>query len=261
MSPCPDCPSSFPDLDVMTTSAVFLAGLVDGFNPCAFTIAIVLAGVLAVGHTRRARWWGGFSFCAGSFLTYVAMGLGLLRLVRALPHLGALRLVFDAALSLTLFVLAFLSVRDALAYRRARRPEAIVLQLPDWTKRLIRRIAERSWSGPSVMLTGLVCGIGVTVLDSLCTGQVYVPIVALLSGEAAAMRRVMLLLIYNLAFISPIIVIFGLAARGVDGTRMSRWSKRNVIPAKVLLAAAFFVLALLTFPDVGAVLAERMTRG
>jgi len=39
---------------------ILLAGLVDGFNPCAFSIIIVLAGILAVGgRMRRARLAGG----------------------------------------------------------------------------------------------------------------------------------------------------------------------------------------------------------
>ena len=46
-----------------TVAAIIAAGIVDGFNPCAFSIIIGLAGVLAVGsHTRRARMlagWGG----------------------------------------------------------------------------------------------------------------------------------------------------------------------------------------------------------
>ena len=41
----------------------------DGFNPCAFSIVIVLAGILAVGgRRRRARLLGGTAFCVGSFM-------------------------------------------------------------------------------------------------------------------------------------------------------------------------------------------------
>ena len=59
-----------------TFLTVLIAGLADGFNPCAFSIIIVLAGILAVGgRKRRARMLGGWSFCTASFLTYMAMGL------------------------------------------------------------------------------------------------------------------------------------------------------------------------------------------
>ena len=235
-----------------TFLTVLLAGLADGFNPCAFSIIIVLAGILAVGgRKRRARMLGGWAFCIASFLTYMAMGLGLMRLIRALESLRTVYDVVMALLSLSLFVLAALSVRDAFRYRKAKVPSAITLQLPDRVKRLIRVVAETSWSGPAVVITGFGCGFLVTLLDSLCTGQIYVPVLALISREAEAWRSFMLLAVYNLAFIAPLIVIFILAAKGADSERMSRWSKRNVFPSKIAMGFVFVILGVLVLPKFG----------
>ena len=238
-----------------TLPAVILAGIADGFNPCAFSIVIVLAGILAVGgRKRRARMLGGWAFCAGSFLTYMAMGLGLMRALRALESLRTVHDSVMAILALSLFVLAFLSVRDAFRYRRAKVPSAITLQLPGRVKKLIRAVAEASWSGPTVFAASLGCGFLVTLLDSLCTGQIYVPVLALVSREPGAWRSFALLALYNLAFIAPLVAVFMLAAKGADSERMSRWSKRNVFPSKLALGFAFAVLGLLVFPG----LAERL---
>ena len=235
-----------------TFLTVLLAGLTDGFNPCAFSIIIVLAGILAVGGRKRsARMLGGWAFCIASFLTYMAMGLGIMRLIRALESLRTVHDVVMALLSLSLFVLAALSVRDAFRYRKEKVPSAITLQLPDKVKRLIRVVAETSWSGPAVVVTGFGCGFLVTLLDSLCTGQIYVPIIALISREMEAWRSFSLLAVYNLAFIAPLIVIFILAAKGADSERMSRWSKRNVFPAKIAMGAIFALLGVLVFPRLG----------
>ena len=229
-----------------TLPAILLAGIADGFNPCAFSIVIALAGILAVGgRQRRARMLGGWAFCLGSFLTYMAMGLGLMRALRALE---GLRKVHDAVmliLALTLFVLSALSVRDAFRYRRARVPSVITLQLPDRVKKAIRAIAEASWRGPAVFVAGLGCGFLVTLLDSLCTGQVYVPVLALLSREPGAWRSLVLLALYNLAFIAPLVAVFMLAAKGADAARMSHWSKRNVFPSKLALGLVFAILGAL----------------
>ncbi|MBR6585989.1 MAG: DUF1573 domain-containing protein [Kiritimatiellae bacterium] len=229
-----------------TLPAVLLAGIADGFNPCAFSIVIVLAGVLAVGgRRRRARLVGGVAFCVGSYLTYMAMGLGLLKAIKALD---SLRVVYDVVmlvLAASLFVLAFLSFRDAFRYRRERTPKAITLQLPDKVKRLIRAVAEASWSGPAVVVASLGCGFLVTLLDSLCTGQIYVPVLALISREPGAWRSFALLALYNLAFIAPLVAVFVLAAKGADSERMSRWSKRNVFPSKLGLGMIFAVLGIL----------------
>ena len=240
-----------------TFLTVLLAGLADGFNPCAFSIIIVLAGILAVGgRKRRARLLGGWAFCTTSFLTYMAMGLGLMRVLRALE---GLRLFYDIVmtmLSITLFILGFLSVRDAFRYRKEKVPSAIALQLPDRVKRLIRVVAETSWNGPAVVITGFGCGFLVTLLDSLCTGQIYVPVLALISREVEAWRSFMFLVVYNLAFIAPLIVIFILAAKGADSERMSRWSKRNVFPSKIAMGIVFAILGVLVLPKFGGFLVD-----
>lgn len=229
-----------------TLPAILLAGIADGFNPCAFSIVIALAGILAVGgRQRRARMLGGWAFCLGSFLTYMAMGLGLMRALRALEGLRLTHDIVMGLLALALFVLSALSVRDAFRYHRARVPSVITLQLPDRVKKAIRAIAEASWRGPAVFAAGLGCGFLVTLLDSLCTGQVYVPVLALLSREPGAWRSLVLLALYNLAFIAPLVAVFMLAAKGADAARMSHWSKRNVFPSKLALGLVFAILGAL----------------
>ena len=233
-----------------TLPVVLFAGFVDGFNPCAFSIVIALAGILAVGgRRRRARLLGGTAFCVGSYLTYMAMGFGLLAAIRSLSSLDIVRDVLFAFLSLALAVLSLLSLRDAWRYHKARVPAVITLQLPDGVKRAIRAVAEASWAGPAVIGTGLLCGFVVTLLDSLCTGQVYLPVLAMLARDSHSLRAFVLLALYNLAFIAPLVAVFVLAAKGADSERMSRWSKRNVVPSKIFLAIVFAVLAVLLFPS------------
>ena len=234
----------------LSLPVILLAGLVDGFNPCAFSIIIVLAGILAVGgRMRRARLAGGLSFCVASYATYMAMGFGLVSAIRAVSGFGFAVDVVFAVLAVSLFVLSVLSFRDALRYHKQRVPAAITLQLPDKVKSMIRSVASSSWSGPAVVGTGLACGVVVTLLDSLCTGQVYVPVLALLAKEQHSVRALVLLALYNLAFIAPLVVVFILAAKGADSKRMSRWSKRNVVPSKIFLGIVFAVLGYLLWPD------------
>lgn len=246
----------------LTLPVILLVGLVDGFNPCAFSIVIFLAGTLAIGgRRRRARLFGGWAFCFASFATYMVMGFGLLGAIRTLGGMGFVRDVIFAALALSLFVLSALSFRDALRYRRLRVPSAITLQLPDRVKRAIWSFAEASWSGPAVVGTGLVCGVVVTLLDSLCTGQVYVPVLALLAGEAGwSLRAIALLALYNLAFIAPLVAVFVLAAFGAGSERMARWSKRNVVPSKIALGIVFLILDVLLCPRLGEGAFEKLLR-
>lgn len=228
-----------------TLPTVVLAGIVDGFNPCSFAIMISLAGILAIGgRRRRARIVGGLAFCLGSFLTYVLMGLGLMQATRALEGLRTVRTILMVALSLALFLLSILSLRDAVRFRRTPVFSVVTLRLPEGVRALIRRIAMESWSGSAVVAAGLGCGFLVTLLDALCTGQVYVPVLALIAHEPGAWRSFAFLIAYNLAFIAPLVAVFVLFSGTTDAFRMARWSSRNVIPSKIALGVVFALLGI-----------------
>ena len=229
-----------------TLPTVVLAGIVDGFNPCSFAIMISLAGILAIGgRKRKARILGGLSFCVGTFVTYMLMGLGLMQALKALEGLRIVHDVVMVLLAFALFVLSFLSFRDALKFRKVPVFSVVTLKLPEGVKVLIRKIAMESWSGPAVALAGFGCAFLETLLDALCTGQVYVPVLALISREPGAWRSFALLSVYNLAFIAPLVGVFILASKTTDAFQMAKWSSRNVIPAKIALGLVFSLLGVL----------------
>ncbi len=235
-----------------TLLTVLLAGIVDGFNPCSFAIVISLAGILAIGgRKRRARMIGGLAFCAGTFVTYMLMGLGLMQALKALEGLRVVHDVVMVVLALALFVLSFLSFRDALKFKKVPVFSVVTLKLPEGVKVLIRKIAMESWSGPTVALAGFGCAFLVTLLDALCTGQVYVPVLALISREPGAWRSFALLVAYNLAFISPLVAVFVLASKTTDAFQMAKWSSRNVVPAKIALGVVFALLGVLVLLGTG----------
>jgi cytochrome c biogenesis protein CcdA len=235
-----------------TLPTVVLAGIVDGFNPCSFAIMISLAGILAIGgRKRRARIIGGLAFCAGTFVTYMLMGLGLMQALKALEGLRVVHDVVMVVLALALFVLSFLSFRDALKFKKVPVFSVVTLKLPEGVKVLIRKIAMESWSGPAVALAGFGCAFLVTLLDALCTGQVYVPVLALISREPGSWRSFALLALYNLAFISPLGAVFVLASKTADAFQMAKWSSRNVVPAKIALGVVFVLLGVLVLLGTG----------
>ena len=229
-----------------TLPTVVLAGIVDGFNPCSFAIMISLAGILAIGgRKRKARIIGGLAFCVGTFVTYMLMGLGLMQALKALEGLRIVHDVVMVLLAFALVVLSFLSFRDALRFRKIPVFSVVTLKLPEGVKVLIRKIAMESWSGPAVAVTGFGCAFLVTLLDALCTGQVYVPVLALISREPGAWRSFALLALYNLAFVAPLVAVFVLASKTTDAFLMAKWSSRNVIPAKIALGILFALLGVL----------------
>jgi len=245
-SPPPDAAIADRLFARFTVPAVAIAGLADGFNPCAFATVVFLTSLLAAGgRSRRVRLLGGMAFCIASFLTYFLMGFGLLRAVRALDAVQWARLAITFATASALVVFAVLSVVDAVRFHRRRVASAVILQLPSSVKRRIHGISRVCFGGPAVLLGGLLCGAGVTLLESVCTGQLYLPLLVWLSREGGGARAWSLLLLYNAAFILPLFAVFLLAAFGMQNQRLADWSRRHVVPAKLLLALVFIALAVL----------------
>ena len=83
------------------------------------------------------------------------------------------------------------------------------------------------------------------MLESVCTGQMYLPTLVFMSREGGGLRAWGLLLLYNVLFVVPLFAVFLLGASGVRSQRLADWTRRNVVPAKLLLAAVFLVLAAL----------------
>jgi hypothetical protein len=256
----------------MTLAIVLVSGLIDGINPCAIGTLVFFMSLLGVARVRGAAFAAvGASFCLASFVGYTAIGFGLFRMIRVWAGFGTVKSVIEVGITALLIALAWLSLRDALRYRKTERSDAVTVQLPESMKRLMRRIMRsilavttgegrafpsfgkqpsRYVAVASVIVlstVAFVIGAAVTVLESVCTGQLYVPTLVLVAREYSpgSATAWFYLLLYNLMFVVPLVTIFILISLGLRTDTLLEWSKRNVVVSKTLLALAFTILATL----------------
>ena len=246
--PAPESDSVQPDvtpdglLARLTPVAVFVAGLVDGFNPCAFATLVFLASVISLGRRpRREAAVAGLAFCAASFLAYFALGLGLLSGLSLLRGSRTLRLALDAATFLGASMLSLLSFRDAFRFARTGRASSVALKLPDAVKGRIHALVLARLRGPAITAAAFLCGLAVTLLESVCTGQLYLPALSLMS-RAGSHRARLLLLLYDAAFVVPLAAIL-LLSLGASPSRAARATMRDTVVAKVLMGAVLLAVA------------------
>ena len=231
-----------------TLPAVLIAGLLDGMNPCAISTLVFFMSLLAVSKVRnRQLLLLGISFCLASFLTYLALGFGLFRMLHLFSGFNTLRSAGEWGMTAILLVLAFLSFRDALRFRKSRDPHDVTLQLSTRMKKQIHRVMRRGMGADCVVLGGLLIGTVVTALESVCTGQVYIPtLVLILKNNAFLETRAWLyLLAYNLMFVLPIVFVFIAVYFGLRTQTLLGWSRENVVLSKILLSLFFISLAFL----------------
>ena len=107
--------------------------------------------------------------------------------------------------------------------------------------------AERDHRGLGrLALGGLVVGGLVTALESVCTGQVYVPtMVLVIKSGGLASQAWSYLLLYNAMFVVPLVLVFVLTFMGMRTQTLLEWSKKNVVFSKVLLGLFFLAMAVL----------------
>ncbi len=224
---------------------VAFAGLIDGLNPCAFTTLIFFVSYLSLsGRRGRQVLAVGAAFTIGVFLAYLLVGIGFWKVLDLLG--GVLitlsRWVYGITAALCL-VLAVLSLRDFL---RARRGDIgdMALNLPHALRMRINAIVRQGRRSEAFVAGAFVTGVAISFLELACTGQVYLPtIIFAMSHEGLRARAFAYLLIYNLLFILPLVVVFVLVYRGTGSKQLTAFLQRNAAWVKLGLAALFAALA------------------
>ena len=224
---------------------VALAGLVDGLNPCAFATLVFLVAYLAAGQRRGLEVIAvGGAFTLGVFLAYVAVGLGLYRVLELLGNslttFGRWVYGFTAALCAVLAILSFL---DFLKARRGMITD-MSLSLPPALRTRINAVIRRSQQTRSIILASFLTGVAISLLELACTGQVYLPTIIFISSipELRA-QAIFYLVLYNLLFVLPLAVVFVVTYFGTSSLQLGLLLKRHTAKVKLGTAVLFTVLA------------------
>ncbi len=231
----------------ITMGALIAAGLIDGINPCVFSTLVFFMSVLAVsGIKGRKLLLFGSLYCLSCFLTYFLLGLGILRFIKLFSGYEIMQVALNRGMFALLLVFAILSFRDAWLYRRTGEAGDILLQLPESMKKRIHKVIREGTHFKHLATGAVITGFLVTLLESVCTGQVYLPALALMTKQdPSSLRWIFYLVLYNVMFIIPLLVIFAAAYAGTGILTMMKWSKRDVVIGKILLGILFIGLAVL----------------
>lgn len=233
----------------LSVPAIMAAGFLDGFNPCAFGVLILFAtfalGLAAQQSLAAAATTGGPDagaasrtvlglgsfFVVGVLLTYFVLGLGLMTAVASLTNFGGNHLPSRIA-ALVAIGLGLWMVRDVLlpdASLKLEAPHALHGRMRDWART----------SSPIALFGG---GILIGLCTVPCSGAVYLGVVALLGASGTVGAGLGGLVLYNLAYITPLVVLLILASRPGLIRVVNRWHLRHAGGTKVVLAIVVLAL-------------------
>lgn len=227
-------------------------GLIDGINPCAFAVIVFFISFLGVyGYKKAEIIYVGTFYCLAVFITYLLIGLGLFNFFYSLEQTYLIIRVFYYFVALFCFLMAIAAFCDYYRFKKTGRSEEAILQLPKFLKKRINivigsRMREKKGGVWGLCISSFVVGFLVSLLEAVCTGQVYLPtIVFILKNTDLKLKAATYLFLYNFMFVLPLIVIFLLSLVGVSSTKFNNFLKKNLGRIKILMVLVFFGLGVL----------------
>jgi len=198
----------------------------------------------------------GMGFSASSFMTHLLLGFGILTFIQHFSFFPLfVSIVYMITFALSLF-LGVLSLYDYIQLKKGQSSK-MTLQVPNFLKKRIHRIIrtrsneleeDRPGQLTRSLLAALFIGFIVTLLQSTCTSQVYLPTLLFVMNVPSLKGSAYLYLIfYNLIYIVPLLAIFGIVYWGVTSEQLSYFLQKRASTIKLLTSLFFFALAGILF--------------
>lgn len=227
-------------------TAVLTGGLIDGINPCAFTTLIFLLSYLTfVGKRGRLLLFAGTGYTLGVFISYFVIGIGLFEIFQRLTFLPFAGKIVSSIVGIFSFVLALLSMYDYIQIKRGN-AEKITLQLSSSLKKKIHSTIRKNARSRSTVITSVLLGVFIGILEFPCTGQVYFPIVVVIHNISRFRSQgIFYLLLYNLMFILPLVIVFAAAYFGLSSKKLGMFLQKHLAATKLMTALFFIMITML----------------
>ncbi|VVB95846.1 Cytochrome C biogenesis protein transmembrane region [uncultured archaeon] len=215
------------DPQTLTFPLVIIAGLVDGFNPCAFAVLLLFItftmGMLQVQTNYRYELMKvGSIYISGIFVTYVLIGVGILS---AISFFSTTHAVGKAA-ALISMLLGVVVMKDYFV------PSGFGLAIPAGMHNSINRWLKKT-SAPGVFGAGVLVGLCTVP----CSGGIYLAVLGLLTLQATQAEGIVYLFIYNLMLIVPLVTVLLASSNRIVVDKMVAWQSGNKKKMRLLMGS------------------------
>ena len=184
---------------------VIFAAFVDSANPCGLSVLVFLLIPMAAAGSRRRILLAGSAYITAMFLFHLLVGIGLFSMI-SFSGLSREFAIIGGAVAL---FLGIITIADVL-----RNKETFILSIPASQKGMLGNYI-RMASLPAAFVLGILAGI----LGFSCTGGIYISILGLMGREMTVLSGLPWLILYNLVYVLPLILITLLVAYGISPER------------------------------------------
>lgn len=196
---------------------ITVAGLIDGINPCAIGMMVMLLGYLLTFANKPERVIKtGLLYIGSVFTTYLVVGLGLYSFVSQFD-LTQEAAILNFLIAGVLIIAGLIQFKDFLGIEKGPH-----LRIPTASKDKLMSFVEKV-SYPATIILGVL----VTLLETPCSLPIYVGTATILSQSGMAFPIVVLyFLYYNLLFVLPLILVLIILWRGKRLVEVKEWEHK-----------------------------------
>ncbi|QQG38667.1 MAG: GAP family protein [Candidatus Woesearchaeota archaeon] len=196
-------------------SVVVVSAAIDSINPCAIGVLILMMSVvLGARHSVKRMLFLGSIYVLSVFTVYFLAGLGLLYFLSNIPLY--LTEYLSIIVGLIIIFAGIFEIKDFFWYGRG-----FSLHIPGYFVKKLHKYAKNT-TVPAVILLGAF----VSVVELPCTGAPYLAVITLLSQYFDA-QAFMMLVLYNIIFVAPLLIILLLVAGGKKLYEVKKWKQES----------------------------------
>lgn len=217
----------------VTLPAVIAGALADSFNPCAWSaILFLISTLLSLKASKTKLLKMGFAYIATIFVSYFLIGIGLFSF---LSYISGWANIVYGILAGIIFIFALIELKDVFFYGKW-----ISLQIPKSQWGRIEQLIKKA-----TIPSALAVGFFVSILEFGCTGGVYLPIIAMLASKETVTMAYIYLLIYNLIFVLPLLIILILFGNGKTVAVIESFRQKHRKLMRLISGVVMIILAVI----------------
>jgi len=206
----------------LTLAKILSLAAVDAVNPCEIAVLtmILIAILTADPKNRKKVLFAGLAFALAIVLMYIVYGLVIIKFFQVVQLLKGVGAVIFKVLAVLAIILGIFNIRDFLHYR----PGGFATEMPIFLRPKVKKLIATVTSVKGAFVIGLL----VTLFLIPCTMGPYFIAGGLLSS-LELIKTLPWLLLYNLVFILPMIIITLIVYFGFTTVEnVSGWKERNI---------------------------------
>jgi len=210
---------------------VLTAGFLDSFNPCAIAVLLLfIALMFTLRKTRKYILIMGTGYIAAIYVTYLAIGLGILKVANlfGIPHLIS---YIGAGIVIAVGVWGLIEYFFS--------PKFKILSISLKGRQIIAE-----WAGRATLPTSIVAGVLVGIFEFPCAGAIYMATVALINNSATFLKGLSYLLLYNFMFVLPLIILLLVTTNRLVAESLINFDEKHSKTMRLVIALIMILMGI-----------------